>query len=79
MGKDFFTVSDFFCVKCGTKGMPIPRKMSKQRERGHLKKLYCLNCKQEVNHYEIREFDYDYTYEDLMEDINKGVYISEEV
>lgn len=74
MAKDYFTVSDFYCVKCGSKGMPLARKMSRQREKGHLKKLYCLHCKQETNHREIREFDMDYTYENLMEDIENGVY-----
>lgn len=74
MSKDYFTVSDFYCVKCGAKGMPLARKMSRQREKGHLKKLYCLHCKQETNHREIREFDLDYTYNDLIEDIKNGVY-----
>ncbi len=28
------------------------RNEAAQRGRGHLKKLYCLYCKEEVNHYE---------------------------
>lgn len=69
-----FTVSEFYCVKCGAKGIPVARKMSQQRKGGHLKKLFCLNCKMETNHREIRAFDYDYTVEDLKEDIKNGVY-----
>ena len=69
-----FTVSDFYCVKCGEKGIPVARKMSQQRKGGHLKKLYCLSCKMETNHREIRAFDYEYTVEDLKRDIENGVY-----
>lgn len=69
---DSFTISDFYCVKCGEKGMPIARKMSKQREAGHLKKLFCIHCKMDTNHMEIRPFDMDYTLEDLKEDIKNG-------
>ena len=53
-----FTINTFVCTKCGNKGIPISRKQSKQRESGHLKKLYCVHCKEETNHIEIRDFDY---------------------
>ena len=34
----------------------------RQREPGHLKKLYCLHCGKEVNHVEIKEKgSYNYT------------------
>lgn len=56
--------SVFFCNKCGNKGIPIPRKKGSEREAGHLKKLYCLNCKQEWNHVECKAFS-KYTYEDF--------------
>ena len=69
---DHFTISEFHCTLCGAKGMPIPRKQAKQKGSCHLKKLYCLNCKCETNHVEVREFDYDL--DDLMEDIANGVY-----
>ena len=58
------TSSDFYCTKCGRKGIPIARKVGKQREAGHLKKLYCMYCKEEINHAEIRPFG-DYNYEDF--------------
>lgn len=53
-----FTINTFVCSKCGKKGIPISRKQSKQRESGHLKKLYCVHCREETNHIEIRDFDY---------------------
>ena len=43
----------FYCVECGKKGIPVARSKSSQREKGHLKKLWCLNCKKETNHAEI--------------------------
>ena len=63
--------SEFYCTKCGHKGMPIMRPKGQQREPGHLKKLYCLFCKEEVNHVEIREIG-GYTYEDFLEEFNSG-------
>ena len=49
---------DFYCVKCGRKGIPIMRRVSCQKEKHHLKKLYCLTCKNEVNHVECKnEFE----------------------
>ena len=57
--------SKFYCCKCGNEGIPIRRKNSKLRESGHLKKLYCLNCKKEVNMVECKEFT-TYTKEDFL-------------
>ena len=53
-----FTISTFKCTECGKEGIPISRKQNNQRESGHLKKIYCVHCKKETNHVEIREFDY---------------------
>lgn len=60
MARDYFTISDFYCTCCGNKGMPIPRKMSRQREEGHLKKMYCIHCKRDTNHLEFRGFENDF-------------------
>ena len=44
----------FYCTECGKEGIPVIRTgKGKCREKGHLKKLWCLNCKKEVNHAEI--------------------------
>ena len=65
------TTSEFYCTKCGRRGIPIARRIGSQREGGHLKKLYCLYCKEEVNHVEVRPFG-DYNYEDFLEEFNLG-------
>ena len=60
---------EFYCVKCGNKGIPIQRKPWKKREAGHLKKLYCLHCKEEVNHAECHPGS-NYTYDDFLFEFN---------
>lgn len=63
--------SDFFCTCCGSKGIPIARIAGYNKEPGHLKKLYCLKCKKETNHVEIRPYG-SYRYEDFLEEYNLG-------
>ena len=70
-----FTISEFYCTKCGNKGVPIPRKASRHRERGHLKKLFCLHCKDNTNHVEIRPFDYDK--DEFLKDFKDGKFKEE--
>lgn len=62
--------TDFYCTKCGNKGMPLARKKSHTKEMGHMKKIWCLHCKEEINHVEIRPFDYNY--ETLMAKLKNG-------
>lgn len=59
-----YTTNDFYCVKCGCQGIPIARRVGAEREAGHLKKLFCLFCKAEVNHVECKPFS-KYTKEDF--------------
>ena len=47
---------EFYCCKCGTKGLPILRRVGKEKEKGHLKKLYCYKCKMKINHLELGEY-----------------------
>ena len=54
MGRYPTVEHDFYCINCGKKGMPLARKTGKQKEKFHRKRLYCLNCKTEVNHIECR-------------------------
>lgn len=63
--------SRFFCTKCGKEGLPIQRKAGQQREPGHLKKLYCIYCQEEVNHAEVREIG-GYTEEDFKKEFEMG-------
>ena len=47
----------FYCIKCGNKGIPIMRRQSFQHKKMHRKKLYCLHCKEEVNHIECKTLE----------------------
>ena len=46
--------SEFWCISCGKKGIPIVRKHGRTREKGHRKGLYCVNCRAVINHVETR-------------------------
>lgn len=48
-------VHNFICLECGKKGIPVPRKEHRLREKGHIKNLYCIYCKKETQHIEVRE------------------------
>jgi len=73
MSKHYNTLgSRFFCTKCGKEGIPIQRKKGQERESGHLKKLYCIYCGEEVNHVEIKEDNPAYTLEDFKEEFELG-------
>ena len=56
--------SQFYCTICGQKGLDIPRRKGAEREAGHLKKIFCLNCQKETNHCECKPFT-KYSYEDF--------------
>lgn len=47
-------LNDFYCTRCGNKGIPVFRIVGQEREPGHLKKLFCLNCQDEINMVEVR-------------------------
>lgn len=64
--------SRFFCTQCGREGISVTRKKGQERKSGHLKKLFCLYCQDEVNHAEIRPHVDTYTYEDFKEEFEKG-------
>ena len=68
--------SNFYCVICGNKGIPILRKSGSAREAGHLKKLYCLNCKTETNHAECKPFT-KYDYKDFIFEKENGNFTKE--
>lgn len=69
-----FIIHDFYCLNCGQRNIPLPRKESHCHNKFHRKKLYCYKCKTEVNMIEIR------THEEKLEFITnfaKGVYKNE--
>lgn len=72
MGRGNFTTSDFYCTRCGRQGIPIARRLGAEREAGHLKKLFCLNCKAEVNFCEIKHGATRYTYQDFLLEYENG-------
>lgn len=63
MRKQSVIRSDFYCTKCGYY-FPIFRKTAKQKEPGHLKALFCPECKRVVNFVEIKEMG-SYTIRDF--------------
>jgi len=65
-----FSISDFYCSKCGKRGISIPRKHGQSREKGHIKDLYCIYCNTVTKHIEISN---SYTYYDFIEDFNNGL------
>lgn len=69
--------SRFFCTRCGKEGIPINRKFGQFREAGHLKKLYCLNCKEDINHAEVRDIG-GYSEEDFKKEFKLGRFIDGE-
>lgn len=64
----------FYCLKCANKNFSIPRKQSDKRKHGHFKKMFCLTCKEEINHLEVREFEVDFDYERFQWDVANGKY-----
>ena len=65
------SLSDFYCTRCGNKGIPIFRNSGQERPPGHLKKLYCLHCGEEVNMAEISTTG-KYTLDDFLIEFNYG-------
>lgn len=73
---NFTLDSKFYCTSCGKENIPIARRKGRERESGHLKKLYCLTCKTEKNCVECREFSH-YTHEDFLLEFNYGNFTEE--
>ena len=69
-----FNEHDFYCIKCGHKGIPLSRKQGHQYGRFHRKKLFCLYCQQEVNHIECKN---DEDVAEFKRNFENGVYKDE--
>ena len=67
----FILDHEFYCTRCGNKGISVVRDKKRSREKGHLKKLYCLTCKEEVNHVEC-SMALGYTYETFFDEYVSG-------
>jgi hypothetical protein len=73
MTSKIITENEFYCTNCGNQSMiPITRIRGKEREPGHLKKLYCMYCKEERNFVEINPKAQTYTYEDFLLEFQNG-------
>lgn len=66
--------SRFFCTECGNENIMVFRTRGHRREAGHLKKLYCIHCKKEVNHAEV-SYKNSYSYDDFLEEFECGRFV----
>lgn len=53
-----FTISEMYCKECNSIAT-VPRKKNKQREKGHVKDLWCIHCKAITKHTERRVMDHE--------------------
>ena len=74
MARGNFAEHSFYCIRCGNKGIPLMRKQGFQHERKHRKKLYCMFCKEEVNHVECKSLE---DVEEFKKNFENGVYLDE--
>ena len=58
---------EFFCTKCGaSQQFFIPRPHNKDRDSGHLKKMWCFKCNDEVNFVECKPNSTKYNHQDFL-------------
>ena len=69
-----YTSNDFYCINCGNKGLPVQRNRGHQHKSFHREKLYCIYCKTEVNHIEVKN---NFEAEKFKEEFERGAYIDE--
>lgn len=50
------SISDFYCKSCNNK-ISLPRLKHGQREKLHIKNIYCPFCKKQQKFYEVRFFE----------------------
>ena len=53
MRRKRYVTSEFHCPECEFV-MPLPRNCGRQREKGHIKNIWCPQCKKEMRFKEIR-------------------------
>lgn len=64
----------FRCIRCANKGIPLMRNKGFQHGKFHRKKLYCVHCKTDVNHIEIKSEE---ELEEFLKNWEDGVYHEE--
>lgn len=71
MARRGYAEHSFYCINCGQRGIPLARPQGFKHEKMHRKKLYCVHCKQEINHVECKTFD---EIEEFRINFENGVY-----
>lgn len=74
MARRNYAEHSFYCINCGNKGIPLMRNQGFKHQGMHRKKLYCVVCKQEVNHIECKTLD---EIEEFRINFENGVYKDE--
>lgn len=74
MARRNYAEHSFYCINCGNKGIPLMRNQGFKHQGMHRKKLYCVFCKQEVNHVECKTLD---EIEEFRINFENGVYKDE--
>lgn len=66
--------SQFYCLNCGSRGLDCLRKEGKIKKTGHRKKMWCFNCQQVCNFYEVHNKEEE---EEFRKKYKKGVFAKE--
>ena len=74
MGQGKRIEHSFYCLQCGRKGIPLARKEGRQHKSFHRKKMYCVFCKEELNHIECKNYA---EVLEFRENFENGVYVDE--
>lgn len=74
MARRNYAEHSFYCINCGNKGIPLMRNQGFKHQGMHRKKLYCVFCKQEINHVECKTLD---EIEEFRINFENGVYKNE--
>lgn len=69
-----YETHDFYCINCGSKGIPLSRSLSRPKGKDHRKLMYCWKCKHTVNHIECLDAE---EVEQFLADFNAGKYVEE--
>ena len=68
--------SDLICSECGVV-MVIPRYMNNEREKYHIKDIYCYKCLKTTKHIEVKNLDIvkkEIEYKRNLSEIEKKIY-----